>query len=144
MRSQRVPAKQDMNKPLFDQPGQGLSSSGMNDGRSTGQQNVGIGLALSVPLSQLTHPSCDVGDDMTMGPFSRDLRLHESKDVPFERPLKGNDAHPLPTDHDLVPTANFTHRHGLSDGARLVDGDRKVHLDSIYVKPSIVEPDLGG
>src|SRR6185437_13961759 len=144
MRSQRIPAKQYMNKSLFDQPGQGLSSPGMNDGGSTGQQDMRICLPLTAALFQLTHPSCDVGDDMAMGPFSRDLGLHKPKYISLLRTLQRYDAHPLSTNHDLVSLTNFTHRHGLGDGTRLVDRDREVHLDSIHVQPSTIEPDLGG
>src|SRR5574337_1072842 len=104
MRSQRIPTKQYMNKSLFNQPGEGLSTAGMNDRRSSCQQDFGIRLSMSMPFSQLPHPSRDIGDDMAVGPFCRYLRFHEPEYIPLLRTLQWYDTHSLSTNHDLITT----------------------------------------
>ena len=97
-----------------------------------------------MPFSQLTHSCCNVGDDMAMGPLSGHLRLHEAKDITFLWALERDDPNPLSPDNDAISATNVSHRNSMGRGAFLIDHDRKIHLDSIDVKPATSYSDLSG
>src|SRR6478672_11399756 len=81
VRGQRVSAEQHMHESFFDEPCQGITPSRVDARRPSSYQYLASVLAGPMPLAQLLHAFRHIGDDVTVGPLGRHLRLHEAEDV---------------------------------------------------------------
>ena len=87
MRSQRIAAEQYMNKTGINQPGQGLTTTGMDDRRSSGKQYLGTRRILLSRFPHQHHPPGDICNDRMMRTFGRDERFHEAEHITLSRPF---------------------------------------------------------
>src|SRR5437879_6632635 len=109
----------------------------MDDSGAACQENPGL------TSPQSLHAARDAGDEVTVGPLGGDLSAHEPKHVQVRRPLQRGHSDSLPADRDLIPLADFSHRHRMRGRVISIEPYAEIHLDFLHRHPLAVYSYLG-